>query len=1069
MNSFSNNFSDIDSADIIDESCINAINHQKSSGESVAKIKYLKDTSYDLFNEIFSEMEFENMNKEIIKIYDYEDFYDFQIQLNSNYNPDIGFFDYENRINVNILKQIPYKATKLKVLGKENGAITVSPNGHFVSTSKTINKSESTLEHYNTVIGNSLILKGVYYFEIKILELGGNTDMCFGIIGRNTELLNNIKYRNYPLCEFDGCYGFNLNNVFYDKFNTKMTISVGTVISIKVNLTKKKMYIYFDGEKVKDNCIDINDSSLGYYPAFSLSSGKEIQVKFGGMYNLDMYFEVGNQIDAKPICQYNNLEKIVSCYLKIIDNCLIKIINHQQISYNDSIQYFYPIINFFANIAFNDEYIMKKYILKFMYKKSIENKDFYKYFDERFNFLYLIINNIDKKKQQKSILFLLDCLCEEIKNESHICGSNEKIINIVLYIKLYNYFLKKNLIKEILIPNGEIGELVYEKMKYQLFLIFQSIKICGTPQHDVNHDNIMDKTKDKMSKFINNQFYIECLTELIDTLLGLKLENENNKMNKIDELIMKLKIENQEKEGNKGNKDSHNEKQINLDTLEKYLLKESKGKELLKNKNKEPIFIKNRKLEYNPYRKIFFDLINDNFENQSDYNSYNIISTIFIPLLNLYNNYYEKENFGSYSKEKILTYLPLLSNNTDYLNSQTSKLLINEKISIADIININILFNEVNQKKYNISSYLLEQIINLSSFFEKELFDFDLYLQNREYKKIINIWEVKSNVFELNNYIVNLKKLIYLSCKNNVNIIKTTLESLIPYFTELLNNNFYMFLPFKVINMLKFFIKVLSYHYFIFNDGKVFKYKITSKLIQLFVDLNLKLLYDKMIISKFFFNVFDNIKFIYNLFSLIKRKNILPDDNDSEDEINASDEEDKKEFDYYLKDGDLENITKIIKIYFEKNDKSIQKYLLKFLMYFNHGILSNNISDYNIFSSFILKNIETGNNNFWFKTFIIDLLVKKKIIVQIHKTENILNIPLEQIEGRQKEKLKKYFNSIAQILNFISDFIDRKRILKKYFNFYLEEVIMGIKEIIVWKKKIKIYLVFIVILSMLDL
>ena len=347
-------------------------------------IKYLKDTSYDLFNEIFNGMEFEDISKEKIKINDYQDFYNFQLRLNSKYNPDIKFFDYKNKLNINILKEIPYKATRLRTIFKEEEGVNISPNGHFVRTSKKINKSESTLAHYDTIIGNSLIVKGIYYYEIKILELGDNTDMFFGIISRNSQLLNNETYKNFPLTEFEDCYGFDLKNKYYNnKLRHNKILSVGTIISIKVNLNNSKMNIYFDGEKVKNNSIDIKDSSLGYYPAFSLSSGKEIQVKFGGIYNLYTYFQSSNQIDAKPICEYNNLENIVSCYMKIIENCLIKIINNEEISYIDSIRYFNPMINFFANIAFIDEYIMKNYILKFMIKNYYDTEDLDKFFDER--------------------------------------------------------------------------------------------------------------------------------------------------------------------------------------------------------------------------------------------------------------------------------------------------------------------------------------------------------------------------------------------------------------------------------------------------------------------------------------------------------------------------------------------------------------------------------------------------------------------------------------------------------------------------------------------------------------
>ena len=1017
-------------------------NNKNDKIKLIESFKYLKDNSYDLFNEIFSSLNFENTENKKIQINNYQDFYNFQLQLNSKYKSNINIFDYKNRSNVNILKEIPYKATRLRIIEGEDGAITISPNGHYVRISEINIKSNSTLNHYNTVIGNSLILKGEYYYEIKILNLGENTDMFFGIIGKNSQILNrNNTYKNFPFCVFDDCYGFNLNKTYYDKnYRNKKIISIGTIISIKVNMKKRKMFIYFDGEKVTNNSININGDNIGYYPAFSLSSDKEIQVKFGGIYNLYLYFQSANQFDVKPICQYNNLENIVSCYMKIISDYLIKIINHEQISYNDSIRFFYPMINFFSNIAFNDEYILKKYILRFMYQNYYDNKDIDKLFDERYNFIYLIINNIEKDKQQKSILFLLDCLCEDIKNNSYVFEANEKIVNIFIYIKLYNYFLKKNFIKEILIPSGHISELVYTKLKAQLFVIFQVIKICGISYEDVNNvnnENITIKIKDKIMKFINKKIYNECFSELIETLLGLKLEKENKGINKINNLILKLKNENNENQKNSENK-SGKGKTITTSTLKKYLLSPEKDEEISNKENNQPSFIKNRKLISNTYRKIFFDLIKENFENISNSNTYNVIFTIILPLLNIYNKYYEKENSSFYSTRNILSYLPLIGNNTSYLNSSTSKLMIHENyiiqednlINIKDFIDIKILYEELYEKQYNISSYLIGLIINFSSFFDEELFDFDLYLNNKEYKKLKD----NSNDFKINSFIENMKKLIYSNNEHNINIIKRSLSSLIPFFNELLNNNFYLFLPFKVINLLKFFIKFLSYHFFLFEDDKILKDNTAIKLIQLFTDLNLKLLYDKNTSNKFTFNVLDNIKFLYNMFLFIEQKRSIPVSiNGSEDDLDTSDNEEIKKFKYYFKDNDLNNILRLIKLNYEKTDRVTQKYFNKFLKYFG----SNNKE--NIFIPLILKNIDSDNNNFWIKTFIIDSFVVKKLIPKIQKIENILNKNCENFEENEIIKVLKYFNSIIQNLKFISCFIAKKKIIEKYFNFYLDE------------------------------
>jgi hypothetical protein len=466
------------------------------------------------------------------------------------------------------------------------------------------------------------------------------------------------------------------------------------------------------------------------------------------------------------------------------------------------------------------------------------------------------------------------------------------------------------LIKEILIPNGELGEIVYQKIKSQLFIIFQTIKMCGISNSDIFYENIMEITKDKVVKFNNNKNFIECFSELIETLIGLKLKNQQNKINKIDDLIKKIKFDDKEKEQN--NSDS-NTKSINLEIFENYLFNKIKNKEILENENNQPIFIKNRKLEFNPYRKIFSDLINDSFKARSDYNSYNIISTIFIPLLNLYNNYYENENSSNYSNKTILSFLPTLSADNNYLNSLSSKLLIseniqnkdNKKVSLEDIIDINILYQELFEKKYNLSSYLMRFLITISSYFEKELFEFDLYLQKRKYRKIFNKWRAKSETIKINNYIGNLKKLIYLNNENNINILLRSLDSLIPYFTELLNNKFYLFLPFKVINMLKFFIKSISYHFLIYENNKIFKSNTTIKLIQLFVDLNMKLLYDENTSSEFIFDVLENIKFLYNMFSLINEDHIEFEINDSDNEINTS-IEDNLDFSFFFKDQELE-------------------------------------------------------------------------------------------------------------------------------------------------------------------
>ena len=973
----------------------------KSKIKPLTNIKYLRDNSYDLFNEIFSSMEFENIQNEKIKINDYNDFYNFQLNLNANYKPSIKFFDYENKLNVNIVKEIPYKSTKLRKLHEEDGAIIISPNGHFVRTSEIKINSNSSLERYNTVIANSLILKGVYYYEIKILELGNNSDICFGIIGKDCDFMNNKRYKNFPLCEFEDCYGFNLNNCFNDRaINPSNHLKVGTVISIKVDLNKNKIFIYFNGENLGNNSINIKNSNLGYYPAFSLSSGKEIQVRFGGIYNLFLYFKTSNQIDAKPICQYNNLENIVSCYMEIVDKCLIKIMNHKQISFNESIRFFYPMITFFANIAFNDEYIMKQYILKYMYKNYLENKDIEIFFNVRYIFLYLIITNIDKSKQQESILFLLNCLSEDIKNYSYITSFNNKIPTFLLLIKLYNYFLNRNLFREILFPEGIISDNVSKKIKLQIFYIFQSIKITGNEYSRIFDFNIMELAKEKMKKFINNKYYIECFSDLIETLLGLNIENSNIKTNKISELLRKQKIRDNENSPSNRSNNKKYENNFDYEILENYLSNEKRNNKVLSKDNEA--LINNRKIENNSYRQIFFELINDGLENKSKYNIYNLISTIYLPLINLFNKCYEEENFYNYSNKCILSYLPFLSKN-DYSNSSESKLFNCDKLifkienikQTKNIIDNRILYQELHEKQNNNSSFLIKLLIKLSSLFNENIFDFDLYLQKNEYRKIIKRWKLRADYFKIYEYNDNINKLVLLHNDFNINIIKIALNNLIPYFTDLMSSNFYLFLPEQFINMVKLFIKFLAYHNLIFNDTKSIKNAETKKLIQLFFDLNFKIIFDENTNSNFYNIAFENIKFLYNVLNLVNEnlKNCL--ENDDEDEINIFNNKEIADFRSYIQKNDLLKLLIKIKYEFNMNNKLDRKFITEFILYFNPDILTNryNKNDKNYMIPYIAGLIKSNadSDDFYFKIFVVEILIKNKLITKIKKAENIIN------------------------------------------------------------------------------
>ena len=276
----------------------------------------------------------------------------------------------------------------------------------------------------------------------------------------------------------------------------------------------------------------------------------------------------------------------------------------------------------------------------------------------------------------------------------------------------------------------------------------------------------------------------------------------------------------------------------------------------------------------------------------------------------------------------------------------------------------------------------------------------------------------------------------------NNNIINISLNSLIPYFTELMSTNFYLLLPEKFINMVRFFIKFLAYHFFISNDSTSIKNANTKKLIQIFVDLNFKLLSDENTSSNFFFDALDNIKFIYNLLFLLNEDLKEHAEDDDENGINEFNNKEIADFKYYIQEKNFYILLKLIKNQFDIDDKIETKYFSEFILYFNPYIFTKKYdeNEKNIMIEYIVAYIKSGadKHDFWFKTFVMELLIKNKLITKIKKAENILN-NYEQIDEEKKDKLKKYFILISKILYFISIFIKNDDILEKYFNLYIDK------------------------------
>ena len=389
--------------------------------------------------------------------------------------------------------------------------------------------------------------------------------------------------------------------------------------------------------------------------------------------------------------------------MKILENNILKIINHPQISYNDSIRFFYPMLKFFGKIAFKDEYIMKNYIIKFMYKNKYNNtKNAYTFYDERYNLIYLILQTMDLDQRKKKVLFMLDCLCEEIKYYSYLKIEQMPGYNIwLLLLKLYNFFLNKKLIQEILFEKDINDNIeIKNKIKNQLFSIFQPIIILEIYDDYDEVEKITEKFIEKIDKYINtnhinnSEDICEAYSEILFTLLNPILQNENLNIKEYAEL-------------NKKYKSSENNLNSNYNILKNYIFRSILNQNLLNEntKNKEDnkydiLFEKKRALKKSNYRIIFFELIKDIYNSDSNFIKFNFIMSIFFPLLNLFIETYGKEKSLSLIEKQILSFIPFEENVNIYGNSKIflSLEILNNNDKFKEVIDNKILSYEIYKK-----------------------------------------------------------------------------------------------------------------------------------------------------------------------------------------------------------------------------------------------------------------------------------------------------------------------------------------------------------------------------------
>ena len=258
----------------------------------------------------------------------------------------------------------------------------------------------------------------------------------------------------------------------------------------------------------------------------------------------------------------------------------------------------------------------------------------------------------------------------------------------------------------------------------------------------------------------------------------------------------------------------------------------------------------------------------------------------------------------------------------------------------------------------------------------------------------------EENIY-LNKYYSNFQNSLLLLNKDYYEVIKKATNSLIPYFTELLDNNFYLLFPFEIFNGIQYFIKYFFNYSFFHKNSNFLSGQNINDLISLFINFSLKLLNNKNINEKLYLlKVIQNLKIIFKLFHKLYEL-----ENDDEDYENTK----TLDINDFLDILNWDILISSIKKNFDENNEYFIKKIDSFFISYS--------SDYcNYNSDYVISNLldYIKEDNFLFKNFIIDSFIKRGIIKNISKILKPININ-NLNEEKNKELGKFYFDLLCSL------------------------------------------------------
>lgn len=168
--------------------------------------------------------------------------------------------------------------------------------------------------------------------------------------------------------------------------------NIGDVLGCALDLDNKRIEYFLNGKSLGFAFNDIPaGENIAYFPGISLSADEKVSFNFG---KTPFFYDYpGYETYDIPLALYNGNVEITAELLDLLANHILKILSSKEILSYYKMMFTSKIFNYLANVAFNDDFVLKTLIIPFLCKLQRNNPDDLGVF---FEHIYIYLDSKEK-------------------------------------------------------------------------------------------------------------------------------------------------------------------------------------------------------------------------------------------------------------------------------------------------------------------------------------------------------------------------------------------------------------------------------------------------------------------------------------------------------------------------------------------------------------------------------------------------------------------------------------------------------------------------------------------------